>query len=89
MAIDVQDACNLSGVVHSFAHSVMPALWEEAHRLGEGTDYVNEQAIVTMFLDKMASLNHTQCLCSDNVRNFSRAYSAVQKLAHPDMAKAG
>lgn len=59
MALDVQDASNLSGVVHSFSEQVMPALWEEAHKRGEGTAWVNHHPIATLFIDKLVSLNGT------------------------------
>jgi hypothetical protein len=78
-AIQVQDASNLSGVVHSF-NEVMGALWLEAHRLGKGTGWVNQHPIVTMFLDKMASLNRTQCLCSENIDNVHKATTEVEDI---------
>lgn len=56
-ALDVQDAVNLSGVVHSFSQAVT-ALWDEAHQTGKGTDWVNEHPIVTLFLDKLVALNN-------------------------------
>ena len=80
-ALDVQDACNLSGVAHSFVDIVMDVLWPEARRLNHGTDWVNQHPIVTLFLDKLASLNRTQCLCGESCSNFSKAYAAVHGLA--------
>ena len=59
MALDVQDACNLSGVVNSFATEVMPALWEESRKRNEGTAWINHHPIVTLFIDKLASLNYS------------------------------
>lgn len=32
-------------------------LWDEARRLGKSTQWINEHPIVTLFLDKLASLN--------------------------------
>jgi hypothetical protein len=58
-ALDVQDACNLSGVVHSFSRS-MDVLWAEARANNHGTDWINTHPIVTLFIDKLASLNRTQ-----------------------------
>jgi len=80
-SLDVQDACNLSGVVASFHDVVMNTLWPEARRLGKGTEWVNRHPIVTLFIDKLASLNRTQCLCSDVMDNYSRASAEVKKLA--------
>lgn len=55
-ALQVQDAVNLSGVVHSFAEATS-ALWDEAHRQGKGTSFVNRHPIATLFLAKLAELN--------------------------------
>lgn len=55
MALDVQNACNRSGVVHSFAE-LTEVLWNEAHALGEGTKWVNEHPICVLFADKISSL---------------------------------
>lgn len=54
-AINVQDACNLSGVVHSFSR-VMHLIWEEARELNQGTEYVNRHPIAVMYSNKIASL---------------------------------
>jgi len=80
-ALDVQDACNLSGVLRSFTDIVMNVLWPEARNTGHGTDWVNQHPICTLFLDKLASLNRTQCLCSANMDSFGKAYDEVHKLA--------
>jgi hypothetical protein len=55
-ALDIQDACNLSGVVHAFDRA-MTALCEESRRIGTGTDWRNTHPIVTMHLLKLAELN--------------------------------
>lgn len=55
-ALDVQDACNLSGVVFSFAEA-MHAICEEQQRLGKGTEWKNRNPIVTLFLSKLQDLN--------------------------------
>ena len=78
--LDVQDACNLSGVVHSFSRA-MDVLWAEARDgEGRGTEWINTHPIVTLFIDKLASLNGTQCYCDTHGR-VSNAYSAVNKIA--------
>jgi len=59
LAIDVQNACNLSGVAHSFS-KVVSELWEHAHEQKKGTDWVNKHPIVQAFADKLASLSHIQ-----------------------------
>lgn len=56
-AIQVQDACNLSGVVHSFSRA-METIWSEARLQNHGTEWVNTHPIVTLYIDKLASLNN-------------------------------
>lgn len=75
LALDVQDACNLSGVVRSFA-TVTETLWEEARRLNQGTDFVNRHPISILFSSKIESLTH-----SGSVREFSQAYEACKFVA--------
>jgi hypothetical protein len=72
-ALDVQNACNLSGVLASFKEIVHEVLWPEARRLGHGTEWVNSHAIVALFLSKLTDLNGYQ--------DFSQAYEAGKKLA--------
>lgn len=84
-ALDVQNACNLSGVVHALERVVQDVLWPEARSQGKGTDWVNQHPIVTLFLDKLASLNRTQCLCSDQMHKFGTAYEQVEQLARGEV----
>jgi len=55
-ALAVQNAVNLSGIVHSFS-GIMEALWEDAREHGKGTEYVNTHPVVTVFLEKLMDLN--------------------------------
>ena len=55
-ALDVQDACNLSGVLLG-AHNAVCNLRE---LLGCGTDELNEHPISQLWADKIASLARTQ-----------------------------
>lgn len=55
-ALDVQNACNLSGVTHAYAEA-MRAICDESNRLNKGTDWKNSHPIVTMHLLKMCELN--------------------------------
>lgn len=57
MALDVQDACNLTGVAYSFKNAI-DAVCARANQLGESTNWKNTHPIVTLFLLKMAELNH-------------------------------
>jgi hypothetical protein len=80
-ALDCQDACNLSGVLHSLDRIVTEVLWPESDRIGCSTDWINQHPIVTLFLDKLASLNCSQCLCERNMGAFKDAFAQVEELA--------
>lgn len=54
-ALDIQDACNLSGVVFTFA-KIMKRLCNTANLEGHGTDWKNTHPIVQLFCDKLADL---------------------------------
>ncbi len=56
-ALDIQDACNLSGVAFAFAKAVQ-AVCDESHKLASaGTDWRNTNPVITMHLLKMAEMN--------------------------------
>jgi len=69
-AIDVQDACNLSGVVHSLAE-VLPRIRED----NPGTAHVNRHPIVVLYVSKLSSLSGAQF---NEMEAFSQAYQAAQ-----------
>ncbi len=54
-AIDVQDACNLSAVVHHWS-ALLTKLWQEAELAGMGTDWVNRHPLNVMYASKVTSL---------------------------------
>lgn len=54
-ALDVQSACNLSGVVFSFAEA-MHAICDEQNELREGTAWKNEHPIARLFAEQIAHL---------------------------------
>jgi len=58
-ALKVQDACNLSGVVHKWSE-FMTSLWARAREQGKGTDWVNRHPVCAMFADKVAHITRTQ-----------------------------
>lgn len=70
-AINVQDACNLSGVVHSFSRALT-----ELRTIfpGIGTNELNTHPIVVLFADKIQSLSGAEI-------GFSQAWDACNKLA--------
>jgi hypothetical protein len=76
-ALDVQNAVNLSGVVHSLSRT-MSTLWNEANRIGEGTEWVNSHPIVRLYLDKLQSL-------AGSPSDLSHDYEHVKALANPKM----
>ena len=75
-AIDVQDGCNLSGIVHSFSRAIT-RLREIARAEGwEGTDAINRHPICLLFSSKIASLTY-----SESGEEFHRAYEWAKKAA--------
>jgi len=77
-ALDVQNGCNLSGVLTSFHRIVQDVLWPEARRQGKGTRWVNEHPIVVLFVDKLSSLSRHQF---NETNIYSRACEHVEALA--------
>ncbi len=72
-AINVQDACNLSGVVQSWAKMVAK-VWDEARAQNAGTQFVNEHPINVMYASKVSSLTGA----GDSFQFFT-AYEACQE----------
>lgn len=72
-ALFVQDACNLSGVVHAFSRAltVLRAMPECA-----GTYWLNTHPICIMYASKIASLTGVELDGS-----FSSAYDNVKRMA--------
>jgi hypothetical protein len=73
-SLDVQDACNLSGVVHSYSRA-MSRLWELLP--GAGTQTINHHPIARLWADKCAHLTGTQT----GIAWVGEAYAAVRELA--------
>jgi hypothetical protein len=76
-AIDVQNGCNLSGILNSLNEIVQNTLWPAARE----TEWVNTHPIVTLYLSKLASLNRVDCLCSDCFNTFGSALGICEDLA--------
>jgi len=69
-----QDACNLSGLVHSFP-GIMEAVIEDCRAKGnDSTDARNRHPIVRLYVDKLVWL-------SGSDTGISEAYAEVQRLA--------
>lgn len=79
-AIDVQCACNLSGIVHSLSR-LLPAIWEEARESGQGTEYVNRHPIVVSYLNQLVWLATADCISPS-------AFYAAQKVCEERAGKA-
>lgn len=75
-ALDVQNACNLSGVVFSFADCMRAVCETETG----GTAARNRHPIAVLFANKIADL--TGQFCDGDA--FSAAYDACQTLARGD-----
>ena len=87
IAIECQDACNLSGVLASFKEIVHEVIWPEARRLNQGTAFVNRHPICVLFLSKLCSLNggyyecdylHASDACEALVRDETVEYAHQQ-----------
>lgn len=77
MALQVQDACNLSGVIHSWS-KVVTELRAACPELG--TDGINRHPINVMFADKVADLTGSR-----STGNFVSAYDECVRLSNlPD-----
>lgn len=63
-ALQVQDACNSSGVVFSFARQ-MQTICDASTELKKGTDWKNHHPIVFLFTYKIQALNRFEQLGLD------------------------
>ena len=76
-AIAVQNACNLSGIVHSFS-SYMPVIRAACP---EGTEQINKHPICVLFATQIAHLAGI----SVDVNGYNKAYDECERLANePD-----
>jgi hypothetical protein len=73
-ALDIQDACNLSGVVYRWAR-IMERVCNEGYERGEGTEWKNSHPINVLFASKIASLTVCKPL------QFDEAYDACLREA--------
>ena len=84
-ALDVQNACNSSGVALSLANEIIPAVRDELRANGgfADTDAVNSHPAVIMFIAKLGDLAG---LTVDGAR-YSRAYTVCYEMAHVAAAR--
>lgn len=78
-ALDVQTACNLSGVVRSFAR-ITETLWAEARNRSQGTEWVNKHPIAQLFAVQIAHLATGCCLIGDSF-DYHKAHAECERLA--------
>lgn len=80
-ALDVQCACNLSGVVHTFSRDIT-LLWDICRAVGGcGTDWVNTHPVCVLYADKIVSLSSSGVTTGDNYGNaWSHCWDVVNLL---------
>jgi hypothetical protein len=71
-ALDVQSACNLGAVVHSFSR-VMNKIQATAREEMHGTDWINEHPITRMYVEQLVHLSKGT--------SYNTAYDACSILA--------
>jgi len=69
----VQDACNLTGIVHGFSRTMTRLRELEPDK---GTEFYNKHPIAVLFADKISSLAGTQ----SGMVAFSKAYDWAKDL---------
>jgi hypothetical protein len=84
-AMTVQDASNLSGVLHSFADGVVKVLRPEMELRHQDGYWINHHPISQLFTDKLASLSG---MPGDSHRYFSQAWDACTAIAADPTADA-
>ena len=77
-ALDVQNASNLSGVIHQFARD-MQVICDEVRTNGGGTDAVNHHPVCRLYAEQIAWLAGAGS-CA-NHRSYLRAHDECEKRA--------
>jgi len=81
-AVQVQDACNLSGVVHSMVEA-MESVCDMANRLGEGTAWKNRHPVMVLFAAKVAHLaglgDSSLCEAYERAHHLCEAYARSER----------
>ena len=78
LALQVQDASNISGVITSLYAEVLPAIRLEPEYTG--TDYIARHPVVLLFLDKLVSLTRAGWIHDENMA-ITSAYTLCHQLA--------
>lgn len=78
-ALDVQNACNLSGVVHGMSR-VMTTLWEHAKEQKQGTDWVNTHPCAILWAHKICHLTKIEHIGMPNIdKAYDWAYEQINQ----------
>ena len=80
LALQVQDASNPSGVIHSLFNEVLPAIREEPGYREQGTSYLAHHPVLLLFLDKLVSMTGAGWI-HDTDMQISSAYTTAHELA--------
>ena len=80
-ALDVQDACNLSGVVHAWSRA-MESIFPIGYTEQWGTDKINQHPINQLFASKVHDLCRMGLSDTDA---FSKAYDECKRLAEENL----
>lgn len=84
-ALLVQNACNLSGVVHGFGRAITDL---RAALPNAGTDAINTHPVCVLWADKIASLTLTQTFGSDAVMHAYRLIREILEMSDGEIAAA-
>ena len=78
-ALDLQDASNISGVVHWLSKTALPFIWDEIRSSGNVNTYdVNTHPIMVLTADKLASLAHVQGITDASMDRYGEAMRIVK-----------
>lgn len=79
LALQVQDASNISGVINSLQNEVLPAIREEQGYKDQGTRYMAEHPVMLLFLDKLVSLTRKGWIHDEDMA-IADAYTRVHEM---------
>jgi len=77
-ALQVQDACNLCGVVQEFARIIHELRIGDPYK---GTDEINQHPVCVLYADKIASLAGVQGITTRTMDTYSAAYKFCKENA--------
>ena len=80
-ALQVQDACNLSGVAHALSRALTVVIWPEVREQGGGTEQVNTHPAVVLYVAQLVFLSTGGCIDFDK---YSAAYQTCKEQTHEE-----